>query len=154
MIRSGTRFMVQADMMIGEQTLAGRVESSQLLFDLATAGCVAWPVSGLCLVTDSIAPASKQIARIDTISIEFPVFSDGRGFTLGRCLRTEIGFTGALIALGHIIPDQVIFLFRCGFSHAAIKPEQLAQWQTALNAITIYYQHMPASARSRQAKTH
>ncbi len=65
-----------------------------------------------------------EIARFSLIAIDFPKFSDGRGFSLARRLRDELGFSGELRAVGDILYDQLQLLARCGFdafeiSHAA-----------------------------------
>jgi phosphoadenosine phosphosulfate reductase len=56
-----------------------------------------------------------EIARFSLIAVEFPKFSDGRGFSLARRLRDELGFTGELRAVGDILYDQLQLLARCGF---------------------------------------
>ena len=58
------------------------------------------------LSTNDDLPAADHIATLSSIAIVFPVFSDGRGFTHARRLRTAFGFTGALLADDHIVPDQ------------------------------------------------
>lgn len=97
----------------------------------------------------SLADHVQSLASGATIAIRFLKFSDGRGFTQARRLRTEFEFDGALVAVGHIIPDQADYLRRCGFSHVLIRPETLSQWQFGLTAITTYLQHMTASPRTR-----
>jgi len=49
------------------------------------------------------------------IVVEFPAFTDGRGFSQGRRLRQR-GFSGDLLARGDLLPDQWPLLERCGFS--------------------------------------
>lgn len=73
-----------------------------------------------------------RLAAIDAIRIEFPAFSDGRGFTLAARLR-RMGFAGRLRARGHVIADQYAMIRRAGFDEveidatlAARQPE--AQW--------------------------
>jgi uncharacterized protein (DUF934 family) len=94
-------------------------------------------------------PPPDHIATLSSIAIVFPVFSDGRGFTHARRLRTAFGFTGALIADGHTIPDQADYLFRCGFTHAMVTPDRLGDWQQARRFIQIHFQTMPDSRHSR-----
>ena len=94
-------------------------------------------------------PPLAAVTSARVIAINFPVFSDGRGFTIARRLRTSAGFTGTIVATGHIIPDQADYLFRCGFTVAEIKPDQQAYWQAARRFITARFQHMPGSPRSR-----
>ena len=83
------------------------------------------------------------------ILIDFPKFSDGRGFTHARRLRAMLPENARLIAGGHIIPDQADYLYRCGFSHALITAGSLAQWRVSLCAVTTRFQHVTASPRSR-----
>jgi uncharacterized protein (DUF934 family) len=96
-----------------------------------------------------ICPPPDHIATLSSIAIVFPVFSDGRGFTHARRLRTAFGFTGALIADGHTIPDRADYLFRCGFTHAMVTPDRLGDWQQARRFIQIHFQTMPDSRHSR-----
>jgi uncharacterized protein (DUF934 family) len=83
----------------------------------------------------------EQVARRATlIAIEFPIFRDGRGFTLARTLREYHGFTGEIRAVGHILPDQYAFLIRCGFSTVRTKGDDLGPWQAALTRFHKRYQ--------------
>lgn len=83
-------------------------------------------------------------ARVSLISVEFPSFADGRGFSIGRCVRS-LGFAGRLRATGPVIADQFSYLLACGFDEVAV-PEALAerqpveQWTAQLARITAGYQ--------------
>ena len=66
-------------------------------------------------VTDLV----TKLHEIDLIRIEFPSFSDGRGFSLARQLRTH-GFHGRLRAKGHVISDQYAMARRSGFDEIEI----------------------------------
>lgn len=130
------------------QMPAGNI-TDPCFFDLASGQPAAAAAADLELATDDDLPAAGAIAGCASIAVRFPVFSDGRGFTLGRRLRTESRFEGRIIATGHLIPDQADFLCRCGFSHVWIKPDQLGQWQRARASISARFQHMPSSPRRR-----
>jgi len=85
--------------------------------------------------------------RLELVSIDFPVFNDGRGFTLARALR-EQGYRGTLRASGRLVPDQFAFALECGFDEVEIDEERLtrqpvAQWLSALAAFDIAYQNVP-----------
>ena len=56
----------------------------------------------------------ENLQQIELIVINFPVFTDGRGFSYARQLR-EQGYVGELRAAGHFIRDQLAYLRRCGF---------------------------------------
>ena len=53
------------------------------------------------------------------IRVDFPSFTDGRGFTIARRLR-QMGFTGRLRARGHVIADQYAMARRSGFDEVEI----------------------------------
>jgi len=79
------------------------------------------------------------------VEINFPSFSDGRGFTLARLLRLR-GFKGRLRAIGHIIPDQYAMVRRSGFDEILITPMQAkthpeARWVARSNWRARNYQH-------------
>ena len=61
------------------------------------------------------------------LAVDFPSFSDGRGFTLARLLR-EKGFRGRLRAVGGLIADQYAMARRVGFDEVRI-PAALAARQ-------------------------
>ncbi len=59
------------------------------------------------------------IDQIDLIRIDFPVFSDGRGFSLAQRLRL-LGYHGRLRAKGHVVADQYAMARRSGFDEVEI----------------------------------
>ena len=60
-----------------------------------------------------LAPVLDQLAYI---AIEFPVFGDGRGYSIARVLRDQLGYQGDIRAIGDVLPDQLSYMQRCGFS--------------------------------------
>jgi uncharacterized protein (DUF934 family) len=84
--------------------------------DLPLVGADAWdgqPGVGLRLPVD--AEPEARFTSAPLIAIEFPAFHDGRGLSLAVLLRTRLGFTGELRAIGDIRPDLLHYLRRCGF---------------------------------------
>lgn len=65
-----------------------------------------------------------ELARIPLVAVDFPSFTDGRGYSLGRLLRQRHGFAGELRAVGDVLRDQVYFLAQCGFNAFALRPDQ------------------------------
>lgn len=70
---------------------------------------------------EAIAPYLNDIRLI---AIHFPVFTDGRGYSTARLLRSRFGFTGELRAVGDILRDQLYFLHRCGFDAFSLRGDQ------------------------------
>ncbi len=61
----------------------------------------------------------NRVHAIDMIRIDFPVYSDGRGFTTAAILR-RMGFEGRLRAKGHVLADQYAMARRSGFDEVEI----------------------------------
>ena len=57
-----------------------------------------------------------DIGGIPVIAVKFPIFADGRGFSIGRLLRERYGYEGELRAVGSPIRDQLTYLSRVGFN--------------------------------------
>ena len=58
---------------------------------------------------------AEDIAGLQHLAVNFPTFMDGRGFSIARIIRERYQFSGELRAIGHIVPDQLFYLSRCGF---------------------------------------
>ncbi|KAF2990573.1 DUF934 domain-containing protein [Methylocystis sp. MJC1] len=87
---------------------------------------------------------AAALPRLSLISIVFPAFADGRGFSLARLIR-RAGFTGELRASGRLLADQYRHALGCGFDTIEI-PDDLAerqdesQWQAERAAHARTYQ--------------
>ena len=57
-----------------------------------------------------------DLSQFRVIGINFPAFTDGRGFSYARLLRERLNYKGEVRALGNFIPDQLGFLLRVGFN--------------------------------------
>ena len=53
--------------------------------------------------------------------MNFPKFTDGRGYSTARLLRERYGYTGELRAIGDVLHDQLFYMARCGFDAFALK---------------------------------
>jgi uncharacterized protein (DUF934 family) len=112
---------------------------------------------GLWLKNDQcISEISEELTQFSVIAIDFPVFMDGRGFSIARLLRDRFGYKGEVRATGGIIRDQLCYLKRSGFNafdmEAGIDLEASLQ---SLNDFTESYQTSADQAtplfRRRQA---
>ena len=88
------------------------------------------------------APLFDALDKISLVVINFPVFTDGRGFSYARELRQR-GYSGELRAAGHFIRDQLTYLQRCGFDAFQMADE--AQLEGALASLTDFSEHYQAS---------
>ena len=65
---------------------------------------------------------APDVARLPLIAIDFPQFTDGRGYSHARLLRQRYHYTGELRAIGDVQRDQLYYLAQCGFD-AFVLPE-------------------------------
>ncbi|SHE93298.1 Uncharacterized conserved protein, DUF934 family [Modicisalibacter ilicicola DSM 19980] len=65
-----------------------------------------------------------QLLRAPLIAIDFPAFTDGRGYTLARLLRERHGYEGEVRAIGDVLIDQLYYMTRCGFDALALRDDQ------------------------------
>jgi uncharacterized protein (DUF934 family) len=64
---------------------------------------------------DDPAALEGRLDGIAVIAIEFPQFTDGRGYSIARLLRERYGYKGELRAVGEVLRDNLFYLSRCGF---------------------------------------
>jgi uncharacterized protein (DUF934 family) len=64
---------------------------------------------------------AQDLAHFALVAVAFPKFTDGRGYSLARLLRSNFGFAGELRATGEVLFDQLQFLARCGFDSFEIR---------------------------------
>ncbi|MFV8751932.1 DUF934 domain-containing protein [Nannocystaceae bacterium ST9] len=82
-----------------------------------------------------------SLDRVALIAIVVPKSTDGRHFSLARLLRERFGFRGELRALGDVLPDQLFFMHRCGYTAFDLRADKsLATGLRALEAFTVTYQ--------------
>jgi uncharacterized protein (DUF934 family) len=75
------------------------------------------------------------------IALEFPKFRDGRAFSWARLLRTRLGFTGEIRAVGDFLYDQVNYQHRVGFDAWEVPDHfTIEMFNRALTEMTNVYQ--------------
>jgi uncharacterized protein (DUF934 family) len=64
---------------------------------------------------DDPACIALDLKHLALIAVNFPRFTDGRGYSTARLLRERYGWKGELRAVGDILRDQLLYLERSGF---------------------------------------
>ena len=86
-------------------------------------------ISGIQLNSDeSLDEITDDILYFSLVQFNFLSFKDGRPFSIAKTLRKKFNFKKEIRASGHILPDQYIFLIRCGFNTVEIKDEDFDVW--------------------------
>jgi len=87
------------------------------------------------------ADVAGDLARFALVAVHFPVFTDGRGYSIGRLLRERYGYKGELRAVGDIMQDQLFYLSRVGFDAFLLRADQSVEGAiTALDSFSEAYQ--------------
>ncbi len=123
--------------------------------DLVRAGGPGRPLGLVLAPDDDPANAVPFFAHIALIGVQFPKFTDGRGYSTAVLLRLRHGWTGELRALGEVLQDQLFAMRRVGFDSFALSPGR--DPQAALRAFTPFSdsyqgsvdQPLPAYARAQ-----
>ena len=74
--------------------------------------------------TDDPAAVAEDAAALPVIAVDFPKFTDGRGYSIARLLRDRYGYTGELRAVGDVLRDQLFALSQCGFDAFALRADR------------------------------
>ena len=75
-----------------------------------------------------------DIGEFAVIAVDFPKFSDGRGYSIAYNLRARLGYTGELRAIGDVLRDQLFYLQRVGFD--AFEPRTDRSIEDALKGLS------------------
>lgn len=99
-------------------------------------------IAGLWIDSDEdVEAVGHEINLFPLVAVNFPTFTDGRGFSIGRLLRERYQYNGQLRAIGNVISDQLFYLKRCGFNAFDLKAgTDLVAALELLNSFTTSYQ--------------
>src|SRR6476646_8059895 len=115
-------------------TLAHLVKGHETLF-------ARYPALGVRIPSDKLPANIPELARLALVAIEFPRFTDGRGYSVARMLRQRHGFGGELRAVGWVLRDQLRYMERCGFDAFELRPgKPIESALEAFGEITLTYQ--------------
>lgn len=104
---------------------------------LATRGGVGVWLAG----TDDPATLAPTLAPLSLIAVDFPKFTDGRGYSIAYLLRSRFGYRGELRAIGDVLPDQLFYMKRVGFDAFAVRADKdIRQALQSLRPFTDAYQ--------------
>ena len=91
---------------------------------------------------DDPALIANDLKKLALIAIEFPAFTDGRGYSTATLLRERYRYIGELRAVGDVQRDQIFLMSRAGFSTFALRDDQSVEKAlAAFNDFSSYYQH-------------
>ena len=66
----------------------------------------------------------EDIAALPLVAVDFPAFSDGRGYSIAFNLRSRLGYEGEIRAVGDVLRDQLFYMQRVGFNAFATREDR------------------------------
>ena len=83
-----------------------------------------WPLGVWLSAEEGPEAIAADLDDFTAIAIEFSKFTDGRGYSTARLLRTRYGYDGELRAVGDVLRDQLFYLARVGFDAFAVRADK------------------------------
>ena len=65
-----------------------------------------------------------ELDSFAVVAVDFPKFTDGRGYSIAYNLRMRLGYTGQLRAIGDVLRDQLFQMQRTGFDAFATRQDR------------------------------
>jgi uncharacterized protein (DUF934 family) len=92
---------------------------------------------GVWFASDELAHTLKDdLDKFALVAVDFPKFSDGRGYSIAYNLRKRLGYQGELRAIGDVLRDQLFQMQRCGFNAYATRQDRSIH--DALKGLTVF----------------
>lgn len=100
------------------------------------------PLGLLVSPGDKVEDVAGDLARFASVAIQFPAFTDGRGYSSARMLVERYGYAGELRAVGDVLADQIPLMWRCGINALVVQhaPTRKALETGTLATVDIFYQ--------------
>ncbi|MFI4941488.1 MAG: DUF934 domain-containing protein [Burkholderiales bacterium] len=104
---------------------SGKVIVPLKVWQAQYAACRARNDIGVWLASDEHPEVLKDdLAAIPVVAVDFPKFSDGRGYSIAYNLRARLGYQGEVRAIGDVLRDQLFYMQRVGFDAFATRPDR------------------------------
>ena len=100
------------------------------------------PVGLLVSPGDNVELVEKDLGRFASVAINFPGYTDGRGYSSARLLVERYGYKSELRAGGDVLHDQIQLMRRCGINAFVVRhePTKKALADGKLATVDIFYQ--------------
>ncbi|MGV7210696.1 DUF934 domain-containing protein [Oxalobacteraceae bacterium A2-2] len=80
---------------------------------------------GVWFASDERPEALKgELDQFPVVAVDFPKFTDGRGYSIAYNLRVRLGYRGELRAIGDVLRDQLFSMQRVGFNAFAVRADR------------------------------
>lgn len=84
-----------------------------------------------------------DLDKFAVVAVDFPKFTDGRGYSIAYNLRMRLGYNGELRAIGDVLRDQLFAMHRVGFDAYATRQDRSIH--DAVKGLTVFSEVYQAS---------
>lgn len=100
------------------------------------------PLGLLVSPGDKVEAVEADLGRFASVAINFPAFTDGRGYSSARMITERYKYKGELRAVGDVLHDQIPLMRRCGIEAFVVKhePTKKALETGSLAQVNVFYQ--------------
>lgn len=84
-----------------------------------------------------------DLDKFAVVAVDFPKFTDGRGYSIAYNLRMRLGYKGELRAIGDVLRDQLFAMHRVGFDAYATRQDRSIH--DAVKGLTVFSEVYQAS---------
>lgn len=99
------------------------------------------PVGVILPNTLDVETLAADLPRLGLVAVQFPKWTDGRGYSQARVLRSRLRFGGEVRAIGEVVVDMLPLLARTGVTAVQLRPDQNeAAARRALSLVNAFYQ--------------
>jgi uncharacterized protein (DUF934 family) len=96
---------------------------------------------GIVLRSSEAPDEIQDLEKAPLIALDFPAFTDGRGYTSARMLRTRFGYKGEIRAIGDVMRDEMFYMSRVGIDSFAVKAtKDIEKALSAFDDFSVTYQ--------------
>jgi len=112
----------------------------RFLSDVDTVLALNTPIGVRLSPDDDPNELQPYLDKLVLIEVDFPKYTDGRGYSQAQLLRRRFGYTGELRAVGHVLRDQILYMHRSGFDAYETARADLSTVVKALEEFSDAYQ--------------
>jgi uncharacterized protein (DUF934 family) len=102
---------------------------------------------------DAVEEIVPDLHHFGLVAIDFPKFTDGRGYSQARLIRSRHGFKGQLRAVGDVLFDQLQLMARCGFDAFEINDAATIRLLESGRRPDLHHFYQPGVGRESQVGT-
>jgi uncharacterized protein (DUF934 family) len=110
---------------------------------------------GLVLRSSEAPDDIQDLEKAPLIALDFPAFTDGRGYSSARMLRTRFGYEGEIRAIGDVMRDEMFYMSRVGIDSFVVKAtKDIEKALSAFDDFSVTYQAAADEARPLFRRVH